>query len=67
MKYVSSGKGTVIDVNAQNEVFKRKGISAETPTGTAWARLRGINLTMADAYNAGTIWGVDDPDKIYHN
>ena len=65
MEHVSSGRNIVIGVNAKNEIYKRRGITDDLPTGTSWVKIPG-ELKGVDAHARGQIWGVDVEDKVYY-
>ena len=65
MEHVSSGRNIVIGVNAKNEIYKRRGITDDLPTGTSWVKIPG-KLKVVDAHARGQIWGVNVADKIYY-
>ena len=66
LKYISSGDDIVVGVNANDEIYRRDGISRQNPTGTSWTKLNG-GLKVVDAFNRKTLWGVNSRDYIYHN
>ena len=65
MEHKSSGRNIMIGVNATNEIYKRRGITDDLPTGTSWVKIPG-ELKVVDAHARDQIWGVDVDGKVYY-
>jgi len=63
LKWISSGKGTVVGVNGGDSIYYRKAVSSSNPTGTRWEKVSG-KLMQIDV-DGDQVVGVNSVHNIY--
>merc|ERR1712147_302195 len=63
LRWISSGKDFVVGVTKNDEIFYRKGVSCDNPTGTEWVRVPG--KLMQIEVNGNQVVGVNEAFAIF--
>ena len=63
MKFLFSGDGVVCAIHTSGHAYRRKGVTAYNPTGSAWVRLGG-DLESVACYDFDTVWGTTRSSQI---
>ncbi|PVD26560.1 hypothetical protein C0Q70_14237 [Pomacea canaliculata] len=64
LKQLDVGTDIVVGVNHKDEIFYRKNITGEHPTGSDWVKLNG-HLKHVTVSPHGAIWGVKHENSIW--
>ncbi|XP_072282900.1 fish-egg lectin-like [Pyxicephalus adspersus] len=60
-----STDGLVYGVNAGGDLYRRDGITADTPTGTGWTKLDFCAVFKHVTYDNGILWIINTSGEIY--